>query len=804
MTDANANPTSPAVDEILETDVLVIGAGVSGYCAAIQAARAGCDVVLLEKDEVLGGNSGPNLGVHITGADRYHHYSSETGLIAELSEEQAWCMAQTQVSPRTLNCNISRRWEAIVQTALETAGVRVLKRHCAVHPIMEQDRIAAVIVQDLAAFRTKRIDVRHFVVEASGDGEIAARAGASYRYGREARSEHGERSAPEQADRLVQGTSLMAIAQNVRRPITFIPPPGLPEYQPRLWFHQPGDAWHATMFRSDRDLVFLYVTETGGQLDTIRDDATVYEMLLKQLWAEWDHIKNGPHAEDARAWDLVWVSPKAGKRESRRFLGDVIFTQDDLESGHDFPDAVAYGGFDIDIHEPCGTTADIVSYSVPPLYSIPFRSLYSKDIANLFLAGRLVSATHIAHASVRLMRTGAVIGQAVGTAAAMAIQRHCTPRQLAQAHVKELQQQLLKSDATILRVPNQDPADLARSCRVSASSEETFNDQRLSDYLPLDRHRGMILYDWPSELRKLEVYLRNESDKPCDVRMTLSQTRFERKWKTHQEFTACRWRDLRTERFQTVADRLIQVPVEYEGWTQVEWSDPLRLREKDPPCEEDRLLVALASTEAVLWGRAEHPCEIATCVERADGEDQWQTRSGDQDDADGIAYPDPNMPPKCLPPSERMLLRLDPAPPVGEAVNAINGYARRFSTAPTNMWISRHGEPLPQSLTLRFEQSTAFDTVHLTFDTLYDDYHDMPHNYGPRAAGMCVKDYRLEVEQEGAWHPVVDVQGNYHRFRVHRFPQVVADALRLVVLDVQQADRYGARVYEVRVYDSAF
>jgi len=791
----------PPVDEVIETDVLVIGAGVSGYCAAIQAARAGCHVVLVEKDSVLGGNSGPNVGVHITGADRYHHYSSETGIIAELSEEKAWCVAQTQVSPGTLNCNISRRWEAVVQTALEAAGVRVLKRHWATVPVVEQDQIVSVRVEDLAAFVTRRIDVRHCVVEASGDGEVAACAGASFRFGREARSEHGERSAPEVADALVQGSSLMAIAQNTGRPIEFIPPPGLPPYEPRLWFHRPGDGWHQRTFLPDRDLVFLYITETGGHLDTIRDDGQIYETLLKQLWAEWDHIKNGPHADDARNWDLVWVSPKAGKRESRRFLGDVILTQTNLESGRQWPDAVAYGGFDLDVHEPHGTTADIVSYSVPPLYSIPLRSLYSKDIANLFLAGRLASTTHLAHGSVRLMRTGAVIGQAVGMAAALCKQHACTPRQLTEMHISQIQQRLLAADATILGVPNTDEADLARNALVHATSEETFNDQAVGGWLPLDRHRGLVLYDWPTTLRTVDLYLKNESGKSRPVELTVSKTHFERTWKTHAEFTAHRWRDLRVERFEQIACQTTQVPGHFEGWVRFELPEQLALHAKYPAIEEDRLLIAVAPSPGVSWAVAEHPCEIATSVEREEGANEWQSRSGDVDESAQVEFPDPHTPVRCLPPAERMMVRLNPAPPVGEAANVLNGYARRFSTAPTNMWISRRGDPLPQVLTLEFDRPTRFDTVHLTFDTLYDDYHDMPHNYGPRAAGMCVKDYRLEVRQDETWEPVVSAEGNYHRRVVHRFEPVTTTALRLAVLDMHQANRYGARVYQVRVYD---
>jgi hypothetical protein len=437
-------------------DILVIGAGVSGYCAAIQAGREGRRVILLEKDEVLGGNSGPNLGVGITGADRYNAYATESGVIQELQEEAAWVRGFTQVSRGTMPYNISRRNEAVIQDALQRAGVRVLKRHYARRPIMEQNRITGVIAEDLAAFRTVRIDVAGMVVEASGDGHIGAAAGADFDCGSESRDEFGERSAPEQRRTWVQGTSLVAIAQRTDHEVIFIPPPGTPPFSPRLWHGRISsylEHGHGPL-RDDHDVVFLYITEAGGDRDTIREDGEIYELLLQQLWGEWDHIKNGAHRDQARNWDLLWVSPKAGKRESRRFLGDVILTQTDLECGRCFPDDVAYGGHDLDDHQALGAAgSNIFGHSIPPLYGIPFRSCYSRNTDNLLLAGRLISATHLAHSSTRLMRTGGAIGQAVGLAAALCCQRGVTPRELGQQHLDVLQQELLRRDGTILNRP---------------------------------------------------------------------------------------------------------------------------------------------------------------------------------------------------------------------------------------------------------------------------------------------------------------------------------------------------------------
>jgi hypothetical protein len=166
----------------------------------------------------------------------------------------------------------------------------------------------------------------------------------------------------------------------------------------------------------------------------------------------------------------------AGKRESRRLIGDYVLTERDIGGQTLFPDRVAYGAWCVDDHPPEG-----FFYKGPPSYcdylslpfSIPFRSLYSKDVDNLLMAGRDISASHLAMADTRVMLTCAVIGQAAGTAAAICAQRGVTPRALGRSHIEELQQQLLKDGAYLIRLPNRDPRDLARRATATASSQRT-------------------------------------------------------------------------------------------------------------------------------------------------------------------------------------------------------------------------------------------------------------------------------------------------------------------------------------------
>jgi len=771
------------IEQIYECDVLVIGSGVSGYCAAIQVGRCGCSTILVEKDEVLGGNSGSNLGVGITGADRYNAYATESGIIQEIQEDAAWTHAYTHISSGTMPYNISRRFEAVVQEHLEKAGVRVLKRYFARQPVMDGDRIIAVLAEDLAAFRTVKINVGNVVIEASGDGHVGALAGADFDVGTEGKDEFNERSAPPERTDLVQGTSLVAIAHRVDHEVVFVPPADTSSsFRPRIW-HGAISGFlhhHNGMLSGDADLKFLYITETGGHMDTIKDDAEIYEMLLKQLWAEWDHIKNGPHKEEAKCWDLLWVSPKAGKRESRRFLGDYILTQTDLEDGRRFSDDIAYGGHDLDDHRPLGDGSDIFGYSVPPLYGIPYRCCYSRNIPNLLLGGRLISATHLAHSSSRVMRTGAAIGQAVGMAAALCCESGYTPRDIYKNRLEELQQRLLRVDAAILakpfeQMPGRLPSDLARNAAITATSEVIFNNQTPGQFVPLIARAGNVLWDWHSQLNSAEFFLKSNSDEKQEIKISVYRTKREPKWKNMPDFHSYGWNDMRAEAFEELVTVDAVLPSRYAGWYRIDFPTGFSIGEKDVCSDDDRVLIALSQNRNISWAVFEGQNEIAEMVEFSHQRPEWRPLR-----ATGA-------------------MKLNPAPKLGEAKNMINGFHRRFSRGPTNMWISDPAQELPQDLILTWSEPQEFSHVALTFDNLPRQRHENPWESGKRVLGFCVRGYELSVWKNGTWKTLAEEECSYSRFRTHSFEALTATKLRLRILSTHGGTQ-SARVYQIRVH----
>ena len=286
---------------------------------------------------------------------------------------------------------------------------------------MDGTRIVAVAVDRPTTEESFQIDGRYFV-DASGDGLMAKTSGAEYRMGREAQAEFGESRAPELADTKTLGSTLYFTAHDAGHPVPYTAPAFARKFGP-------DDLPHRRPRSPAGDFGYWWI-EYGGILDTIKDAEEIRFELQRIVYGLWDHIKNVDNY-GAENYVLDWVSLVPGKRESRRFVGDHILTQSDIEDQVLFPDRVCHGGWSIDLHPPEGIYSPeppCEQPALPGVYSIPYRCLYSRNIDNLFLAGRLISVTHVAHASTRLMGTCSVGGQAVGTAAALAVRDGCTPR----------------------------------------------------------------------------------------------------------------------------------------------------------------------------------------------------------------------------------------------------------------------------------------------------------------------------------------------------------------------------------------
>lgn len=455
----------------LECDVLVAGGGLAGVCCALSAARNGARVIMVQDRPVLGGNASSEIRMHVVGADCHGARGEllscearEGGLIEEIRLDLS--VNNVQRSPSLFDvllydkCRSEKNLQLLLNATLRAVkqdGLRLLEAE-----------ISQETTEKLFKIRAKQF------VDCTGDGRLGAEAGADFRMGREAQSEFGESMALPVADQHTLGSSLLFTANRRETPVPFRKPAWARSFKAE-------DLTHRLHLRPGKEAGGLgygfWWLEWGGQLDTIRDNEAIRDELLAIVLGVWDHIKNSGAYPGAEFWALDWIGFVPGKRESRRFLGPRVLTQQDVQEAPAHPDAIAYGGWWIDLH-PVGGVDDpsqppCVQHHIDYLFDIPLGCCFSRNIPNLWMAGRNISATHVAFASTRVMATCALVGQGVGVAAAAAVRHGVDPADvLARPELlEEVQQTLLRQDAFLIDVPNRDPGDLAQRAVVSASSE---------------------------------------------------------------------------------------------------------------------------------------------------------------------------------------------------------------------------------------------------------------------------------------------------------------------------------------------
>lgn len=419
---------------------------------------------------MLGGNASSEIQMHMVGADGMRGEAlcveaRETGIIEEVRLED--CVTNPQRSPSLLDLVFydKVRNEPNIELFLNTT-VHACEK--------EGSRIAKVHARRDSTEETFSFTAKIFV-DCTGDGRLGAEAGAPFTMGREGSKCHGESLAEnELPDKQTLGSTILYRARLHDQPMPF----KAPSWARKFTAEDLKLRLRPDPNEPDRALEYgFWWAEWGGRLNTIGDNEAIRDELLAIVFGIWDHIKNSGAYPGVENWAIEWFGWVPGKRESRRFEGLYQLTQSDIWEGLPMADAIAYGGWPIDTHPPGGI--DAVDESPcrqtlsPYLFDIPLRACVCATIPNLMFAGRNISATHIAFASTRVMATCAVMGEGVGVAAAHAIQQGIQPAELPgnQEHMQHIQQHLLKNDAFLIGVTNEDLLDLAKQSRIRASSE---------------------------------------------------------------------------------------------------------------------------------------------------------------------------------------------------------------------------------------------------------------------------------------------------------------------------------------------
>ncbi|WP_370635124.1 FAD-dependent oxidoreductase [Pantoea sp. DY-15] len=441
----------------LQAELLIVGGGLAGVCAALAAARDGLDVVLIQDRPVLGGNASSEVRLWANGATSHmgnnNRWAREGGIMGEIMEENLW--RNKEGNPVL--------FDMVLLDIVQAQPGLTLLLNTVVTDIEKSGRRLLSVQAFNAINQTRyRVSATQFI-DASGDGVLGYLAGAAHRVGAESVEEFGEKMAPGENFGHKLGHSIYFYTKRTAQPIRFVAPSfalkeitAIPRYK-RL--------------SSELNGCDLWWLEWGGRLDTVHESETIKWELWKIVWGVWDYIKNSGEFPDADNLTIEWVGLIPGKRESRRFLGETMLCQQDIIEQRDHYDAVAYGGWSIDLHPADGVYSEhdgCRQFHSKGTYTIPFRALYSQSLDNLLLTGRLISATHVAFGSARVMCTCGVLGEVVGRAAALCQQQQITPAELAQPErVGQLQQHLLRQGAFIPRHPLANPA---RDAHVMVSS----------------------------------------------------------------------------------------------------------------------------------------------------------------------------------------------------------------------------------------------------------------------------------------------------------------------------------------------
>ncbi|MCQ2389737.1 MAG: FAD-dependent oxidoreductase, partial [Kiritimatiellae bacterium] len=301
----------------------------------------------------------------------------------------------------------------------------------------EQGRIDGVGSVHTRTGVRRRFAARLFA-DCTGDGTVGYLAGADWRLGRESKAETGEKNAVDVADKQILGASCQWYAEKKRT-----------EGEGRV-AEFPDEPW---MIRFNEEAVDYALRgdwnwETGMNRDQLGDFETVRDYAMLVAYSNWNHVKNvGPRKAEFADAELVWLAHVAGKRETRRLMGDYVLTQQDVVEDHPHPDGTCCTTWAIDLHYPM--PANQRNYPGEPFRSIcthyehhahpiPYRCFYSRNVPNLFMAGRDVSVTHVALGTTRVMRTHGMMGEVVGMAAAICRKHGCDPRGVYECHLEEL------------------------------------------------------------------------------------------------------------------------------------------------------------------------------------------------------------------------------------------------------------------------------------------------------------------------------------------------------------------------------
>ncbi len=737
-------PFSPAVRPPktvrIDSDLVIVGGGLAGTCAAITAARAGIKVALVQDRPVIVGNASSEVRLWALGATSHmnnnNRWAREGGVIDEILVENMY---------RNKEGNALIFDTILLEKVVEEENITLLLNTAAVS-LRKSDGETIEAVSAFCSQNSTQYELyAPLFCDASGDGIVAFQAGAAFRMGAEASDEFGEKFAPSEEYGYLLGHSIYFYSKDIGQPVKFVPPS-----------YALADITQIPRFRSFNtatDGCRLWWIEYGGRLDTVHETETIKWQLWKVVYGVWNYIKNSGEFPDAETLTLEWVGQIPGKRESRRFEGDYMLIQKDIIEQRQHYDAISFGGWSIDLHPADGVFSErpgCDQWHAKGVYQIPYRTQYSKNIQNLFITGRIMSASHVAFGSSRVMLTLASAAQSVGIAAAHCIQRNLLPRDIAKPeNTALLQRDLQRVGQYIPQFRLDDPENLVRQAQITSTSKLCL------ESLPADGPRHSLLRPYAQMLpmqRGRIPRMRITVDAAQATQLEV-QLRTSSKPDNHSPDVI-----LKTLRFDLPAGAGQQLDLDFDQLIDAERYVFV--------CVMDNPAVQLHLSSWRVTGL------VALSYRRT------QTPLHDI----GVESFEFWTPPR-RPAGQNIAMTFNPPINGFDAQNICNGVAR--PTAAVNAWVADPADPEPQ-LDIKWVAPQSISRIRLMFDTDFDHAMETTLRGHPEAVmPFTVKHYRIK---DGAGAVLAEVTDNHQTVNTIDFSEPIeTDHLQIELVASQGA-----------------
>lgn len=705
----------------LQADFTVVGGGISGVCAAITAARKGLKVVLVQDRPVLGGNGSSEIRLWMLGATSHmgnnNRWAREGGVIDEIMVENTY--RNPEGNPVLFDA-------LMLDKVVSESNITLLLNTC-VHEVEKSEENRIESVKGFCSQNSILYEVYSpLFCDASGDGIVGFLSGSPFRMGAESRDEFGEKFAPSDGYGELLGHSLYFYTKDTGKPVKYV---------------APGYALDVTKtvprfrsFNAKEHGCKLWWVEYGGNLDTVHDTEQIKWELWKVVYGAWDYIKNSGKYPEAETMTLEWVGCIAGKRESRRFEGDYMLIQQDIIEQRMHEDAVSYGGWSIDLHPAAGVFGEESAcnqWHSKGIYQIPYRCLYSKSIENLFFAGRIISVSHVAFGSTRVMTTSAHGAQAVAVAASICLKEDITPREVyTNGYVPRLQKELVRMGQYIPFLAVEDKENLVSQAKIFASSEYQFKgfaangdmqvlDESVAQMIPL--HQGDCV-------KGIKVNLSASEETVLDVELRVSSKAY-----NHTPDVILETKSV------TLRQGTIQLELNFE--TEMPDTQYAYLVFKKNP------LIQLQYTQQRVTGILSVFNTINEAVSN------WGKQTPKEDiGIESFEF----WCPKRRPGGHNIAIEADHSSYTFSAENIVNGIDRPAQSP--NAWVASLEDSTP-TLTLRWDSAVSIRKLSLFFDTDFDHPMETVQMTHPEnAMPFCVENYKV---YDGEGRLISEVNGNH-------------------------------------------